>query len=164
MNFTEIELFKEDMKFSAGHFTIFSATEREDMHGHNFNVYARFKLIVGDDGISADYKPIKVLIREICMSLNEKFIIPKLSNHLKISKQDPYTIVHFNNEDIPFLERDILLLEIKNSTLEEFSRYIANQIVCNEELCKKLGLISLQIKVASGSGQWGSYLVENILH
>ena len=36
---TTLELYKEEMKFSAGHFTIFSATERENLHGHNFSVY-----------------------------------------------------------------------------------------------------------------------------
>ena len=33
-----IELSKEYLNFSAGHFTIFSATERENLHGHNFQV------------------------------------------------------------------------------------------------------------------------------
>ena len=33
-----IRLAKENMKFSAAHFTIFSASERERLHGHNFRV------------------------------------------------------------------------------------------------------------------------------
>ena len=37
---TTIELSKEYLKFSAGHFTVFSATERERLHGHNFSVSA----------------------------------------------------------------------------------------------------------------------------
>ncbi|MFM7530739.1 MAG: 6-pyruvoyl trahydropterin synthase family protein [Nodosilinea sp.] len=163
MEFTEIELFKEDMKFSAGHFTIFSETNREDMHGHNFTVYAKFKLMMRDDGLSADYVPLKLLVSEICKSLNEKFIIPKLSKHLRISKQEQHIVVCFNGEEMRFLERDILLLEIKNATLEEFARYIATQIICNQKLCQELRLASLQIKVSSGPGQWASHLIENII-
>ena len=35
-----ISLSKEDMKFSAGHFTIFDGAARETLHGHNFTVSA----------------------------------------------------------------------------------------------------------------------------
>ena len=37
---TTIELHKEAMKFSAGHFTIFGPDRREPLHGHNFTVKA----------------------------------------------------------------------------------------------------------------------------
>ncbi|EQD50251.1 hypothetical protein B1A_13514, partial [mine drainage metagenome] len=36
MRSVEVDLSKERMKFSAGHFTVFSASERENLHGHNF--------------------------------------------------------------------------------------------------------------------------------
>lgn len=157
MKTTEIELYKEDMKFSSGHFTIFSATEREDLHGHNFRVYAKLKLSIGENGMAADYGPIKKLLREICKSLDEKFIIPKLSPYLKIAKKLPYTLVTFNNEEIPFLERDILILDIANSSLEEFSRYIAQQITARKNDCDQMGLQELTIKVSSGPGQSASY-------
>ena len=48
---TTIELFKEDMKFSAAHYTIFSATERETLHGHNFNVHAAITAQIHDLGM-----------------------------------------------------------------------------------------------------------------
>ena len=51
-----IELFKEAMKFSAGHFTIFSETERERLHGHNFTVYVALTGEVNDKGMIADYR------------------------------------------------------------------------------------------------------------
>ena len=38
MKTTTIGLQKKNMKFSVGHFTIFSATKRERLHRHNFNV------------------------------------------------------------------------------------------------------------------------------
>lgn len=157
MKTTEIELHKEDMKFSAGHFTIFSSTEREDLHGHNFRVYAKLKLVIGNNGMAADYGPIKKMLRQICNSLDEKFIIPKLSPHIKISEKNPYTLIHFNGEEIPFLPRDILILDIVNSSLEEFSRYIAEKIISDKTTCSAIGLKELTVKVSSGPGQWASY-------
>jgi hypothetical protein len=38
---TVIEIQKEYLHFSAAHFTIFSATVRENLHGHNFHVGAQ---------------------------------------------------------------------------------------------------------------------------
>ena len=43
---TTLELCQEEMKFSAGHFTILSATERERLHGHNFTVYVAITGVV----------------------------------------------------------------------------------------------------------------------
>ena len=43
---TTVELQKESMKFSAGHTTIFSATEREPLHGHMYQVYLHSKKIM----------------------------------------------------------------------------------------------------------------------
>lgn len=158
--YTEIELFKQDMKFSAGHFTIFSKTDREDLHGHNFNVAAKLKMKVGSNGMAADYGPLKKQLRAICNSLDEKFVIPALSPHIKIKEKSPYTIVVFNKEEIPFLKRDILILDIANSTLEEFSRYIAEKLLEDKKLIKTLGLVEVTIKVSSGPGQWASYFLK----
>ena len=59
---TRIELFKESMNFSAGHFTIFSETERENLHGHNFSVYAIFESEVIENGMTFNYDIYKKII------------------------------------------------------------------------------------------------------
>ncbi|MDC0574224.1 6-carboxytetrahydropterin synthase, partial [Luminiphilus sp.] len=38
---------KQAHKFSAAHFTIFSATDRERLHGHNYGVSARIVAVMG---------------------------------------------------------------------------------------------------------------------
>ncbi len=48
---TTIEVSKEYLKFSAAHFTIFSATERERLNGHNFRVSAKITEPVGPNGM-----------------------------------------------------------------------------------------------------------------
>ena len=49
--FTTIDILKEDIKFSAAHFTVFSATERERLHGHNFHVGLSVTAPVGSNGM-----------------------------------------------------------------------------------------------------------------
>ena len=56
---TEILIEKEDLHFSAGHFTIFSDTARENLHGHNWYVRARLLGVVGEGGLTFDYNVVK---------------------------------------------------------------------------------------------------------
>ena len=61
-----VELHKDELNFSAGHFTIFSKTEREDLHGHNYYVNAVFHVLLDDNGkeITADYDTVMTSIDE----------------------------------------------------------------------------------------------------
>ncbi|MAU92321.1 MAG: 6-pyruvoyl tetrahydropterin synthase, partial [Gammaproteobacteria bacterium TMED182] len=124
-----IEVAKQAMNFSAAHFTIFSATEREDLHGHNFQVACAVTAPVDDSGLMFDYAVIKKQIRAFCDEIDEKMLLPALSPHLNILEEDDYTIAVFNGERIPFLPRDVLILPIANTTVEEFSHYFLNKIL-----------------------------------
>ncbi len=148
-----IELFKENMKFSIAHFTIFSETERENLHGHNYNL--KFSLELKDlvNGMAFNYRCIKKKIREICDSLDEKLIIPERSPFLKISKDGGEVFIEFNKTKMIFQKRDILILPIVNTTLECFGEYILQKL-CDrsmEEVFNKVSKLSLVIN--SGPGQ-----------
>ncbi|MDX1919497.1 MAG: 6-carboxytetrahydropterin synthase [Candidatus Caenarcaniphilales bacterium] len=157
---TTIELFKEDMKFSAGHFTVFSATERERLHGHNFFVRASIDIEVEQNGMAADYNVFKKWIRNLCNSLDEYFIIPELSPYLNISKSEDgskLTLKH-NQDDLVFYTKDVKLLPISNTTIEEFSRYFVQELCKNKEILEQCKVQKLEVKVSSGAGQWGGYV------
>jgi 6-pyruvoyltetrahydropterin/6-carboxytetrahydropterin synthase len=153
---TTIELFKEGMKFSAGHFTIFSATERENLHGHNFNVYVSLTANILENGMCFDYGIYKKRINELCKEWNEIIILPAKSKYLKIEKDNTYTYAIFNNERIPFLDRDIILLPIENATVEEFSYLILQKLISNPNELEEFKIKEIVVKVFSGPGQCGS--------
>ncbi|MDB3933713.1 6-carboxytetrahydropterin synthase, partial [Luminiphilus sp.] len=46
---TTLHIEKEAHKFSAAHYTIFSATERERLHGHNYFVSVRIVAKMGNN-------------------------------------------------------------------------------------------------------------------
>jgi 6-pyruvoyltetrahydropterin/6-carboxytetrahydropterin synthase len=155
MDLTTIEISKEDVKFSAAHFTIFSATERERLHGHNFAVRLEVTTPVGEDGICFSYKEIKGLIRHLCADLDEYTLIPRDSPHLRIEEEGPYYLVHFNGERIPLLKSDTLLLPIRNSTVEEYARYLLERLLAAPDFVGLRDIRRLVVKVSSGPGQWG---------
>ncbi|MEE4249020.1 MAG: 6-carboxytetrahydropterin synthase [Alcanivoracaceae bacterium] len=147
---TSLYIDKESHKFSAAHFTIFSATERERLHGHNYSVSARFLAPMGDNGFSADYNVYKNRLAQLCDELDEYMVLAADSPHQRVEEDGEFYRVHFNDEQMLFLKRDTLLLPLRNATVEEFSRYLLQKLVA---LSAGEGLREIELFVASGPGQ-----------
>lgn len=155
-NITTIEIDKENIKFSAAHFTIFSAEERERLHGHNFSVYLSITVPVGPNGMCFSYKKLKDIIRAECDRLDEYTLIAADSPYLEISPQDKYYAINFNGEKMLLLQKDTLLLPVRNTTVEEFARYLLSQLLKDRDFIDQYDVRTLKIKVSSGPGQSGS--------
>ena len=153
---TTIELAKEAMKFSAGHFTIFSATERERLHGHNFSVQAHFTGELDDNGMMGDYKLYKRLLLAQCEALDEYLLLPGRSPHLRLRDQGEHIIAEFAGEQLQFPRRDVLVLPIRNVTVEELAGLICARLIDEAELPWKAPIHQLTVKVSSGPGQLGT--------
>ena len=156
MRTTVIELYKEGMKFSAGHFTIFSATDRENLHGHNFNVYVSITAEIIENGMCFDYGDYKKRINSLCKEWNEIFILPGKSKYLNITEDEKYIYAEFNHERMIFLKRDALVLPIENATLEDFSSLILDKLIDNPEEIENFKIHAITVKVFSGAGQCAS--------
>ena len=150
---TSIDIAKDYLHFGAAHFTIFSATDREDLHGHNFFVTANMYCTIGDDGLAFDYNLVKQALKKLCDGLDEKVLLPERSPHLKLSQEDGYVIARFNGERIPFLPRDVLTLPVRNITVEELANHFLATLLATPTIAA-LPILGMEIKVSSGPGQW----------
>ena len=148
-----IEIGKEYLNFSAGHFTIFSATERESLHGHNFQVRCAATASVGEDGLAFDYAVLKRVLKALCDGLDERVLLPERSPYLRLERQEGWVTAWFADERIPFLERDCLTLPIRNVTVEELARLLLERLRIRPEL-EGADIRALEIGVSSGAGQW----------
>ena len=148
-----IEIAKEDMHFGAAHFTIFSAVERENLHGHNFFVAATLTGLIDAGGLCFDYNVVKARLRELCEELDEAVLLPTASPHLTIEQTDDYVTVSFGTERLPFLRRDVKLLPVRNITVEELAHWFVAELTGNAEFAE-LPVEVLELKVSSGPGQW----------
>lgn len=149
-DYTALYIDKESHKFSAAHFTIFSATERERLHGHNYSVSARFLAPMGDNGFSADYNVYKNRLAVLCDELDEYMVLAAHSPYQQVEEEGDYYRVHFNAEQMLFLKSDTLLLPLRNATVEEFAGYLLKKLV---EASEGEGLQEIELFVASGPGQ-----------
>jgi 6-pyruvoyltetrahydropterin/6-carboxytetrahydropterin synthase len=153
---TTIELAKEYMKFSAAHFTIFSATERERLHGHNFKVAARLTAPVGDNGMCFSYRIFKDKLEQLCRALDEYMLLAADSPHLEVTEEGANYRVRFAGEEMLFLKSDTLLLPVRNATVEEYARYLLGELLRDRGLLELHDVREIVIRVSSGPGQWGS--------
>jgi len=147
---TTLYIDKESHKFSAAHYTIFSATERERLHGHNYSVSARFVAPLGTNGFSADYNVYKTRLATLCDTLDEYTVLAGESPHQHIEESGDHYRVVFAAQEMFFLRSDTLVLPIRNATVEEFSRYLLTQLV---EASTGDDLREIELCVASGPGQ-----------
>ena len=148
-----IELAKEDMHFSAAHFTIFSASRRENLHGHNFFVEARAGGPIDANGLCFDYTLLKDRLRTLCDSLDETLLIAAQSPYLTIHEEHDEVVVSFSDETLRFAHRDVKLLPIRNVTVEELAHWFTATLTGDDSFAS-LPVETLTLRLSSGPGQW----------
>jgi len=150
---TTIEIHKEYLHFSCAHFTLFSATEREDLHGHNFQIGCEVETRVGSDGLCFDYNIVKNALKALCAEIDEQMLLPANSPWLTIERTDDMVLALFNGERIPFLPRDVTVLPLRNITVEELASWALQRILSAPTMAD-LPISKLLVRVASGNDQW----------
>lgn len=149
-----IQVAKDYLGFSAGHFTIFSATRRERLHGHSFRLQVEVLAPVDDNGLTFDYVPLKQMLKRLCDELDERLLLPGRSPHLKISQEAGLVKAFFDQDVLSFPENDVLILPIRNITVEELSHYFLERVLALFDVAT-LDIRKLMVAVSSGVGQWG---------
>jgi 6-pyruvoyltetrahydropterin/6-carboxytetrahydropterin synthase len=159
MRTTTIELQKEEMKFSAGHFTIFGPGHRENLHGHNFTIGVALEGLVNEaEGMLSDYGIYKKWIINKCREWNETFMLPMWSPHLRIDTSTPGVVLaYFGDEELRFLTRDVTLMPAANISLEELSRLFGEGLAQDRERLVAEKIVSITVKCSSGPGQSASW-------
>jgi 6-pyruvoyl-tetrahydropterin synthase len=162
---TPMELILErqtGFRFSAAHFTSHTG-ERERLHGHNYSVSLRINGKIKDadvenDGIMIDFGELKKAVRAVCEDLHERFLCATLSTTTKCSINHEKKQVELqclcDGASFSFPLDDCVLLPLKNSTVEELSKYVAQRIVKSVGArLKECGVQSLTCGVAELDGQ-----------
>jgi len=151
---TTLYIDKEAHKFSAAHYTIFSATDRERLHGHNYSVSARIVAPMGPNGFSADYNVYKSRLKTLCDALDEYMLLAENSPYQTLQIAADEVIVTFDKQTLRFPRAETLILPIVNVTVEELAHYLLEQLLSLGEPDEKL--VEVELGVSSGAGQTGS--------
>lgn len=151
-----VEIHKEELKFSAGHFMIISATHRENMHGHDYQVNVAFDCTVGSNGMSFDCRDYKQRLTKLCQQLEYRFILPSTSEFLRLEDAGDQWIVHVSNDILHFYKKDAVVLPITNATVEELSNWFVQQLTANAAELAEHKIHGLTVRVFNGRGESGA--------
>lgn len=153
-NLKTIELRKDYFHFSAAHFTIFDATNRERLHGHNFRIAAKITGPTDDNGLCFDYVIYKDILKKLCRDLDEYMLLPEFSPHLSIEqKNDQYHVTH-GGKTIFLPVEETIILPLRNITIEELSDYFLDKLLENQDLLQQLNIAAIEVDASSGPNQW----------
>lgn len=145
---------KQYLHFSIAHFTIFSATSRERLHGHNVRIGVSITGEVDDNGLCFDYAVYKKILKALCAKYDEYTLIAKNSPHLRISEDDDFYYVEHNGINMPLLKTDTILLPVLNVTIEELAYYLLSELIADRGLLEELKIHAFEMRVSSGPDQW----------
>ena len=153
-----IILEKENFKFSGSHFTIFSATSGERLHGHNYYMTVSIGVAAVDEnlGLAFDFNLFKPMIRDIAQSLDEYVLLPAHSQHLKLEEKPSSIRATFNQKFYEFPKEDVRVLPVTNVTAEELARFISCALITRAKSeCPEIfeNLTTLSIGVEESRGQ-----------
>ena len=151
-----LEFYPDAFQFSIAHFTIFSATHRERWHGHNYSVAAAVSTVLQAPGFSFDYAIFKKKLLALCAQLDNYFVLPAQSPYLQIVDRDNYYEAQFCTDTMRFLKKDVLLLPIANTTLEDLAYWFLKQLIKDHMFIKKYQLTAIRIKVFNSNTQSAS--------
>lgn len=151
VNTWELELADVKSIFPAAHFVV-GNRYCEPLHGHDYNIRV---IAIGEMGrgqMVIDFLDLKPILRKVTSKLKGKILLPKNNNLIvfKEKNDDNSLIVKIpsKNKKYIFPQTDIILLPVKNTTVEELSRYIGIKVL--EEI-KKLNVSNVRtIKVWVG--------------
>ena|SRR3990167_1393861 len=138
------------LKFSAGHFTIFSETQREPLHGHNYTLDVTMTAAIHEPGIISDYRLLEERLVVLCQQLNWHTLIPQGSPYLKIEADDEHYQITFNQKSMWLLKSDVILLPLENITLETLSQWFVDQVMQDKQFVDTHNITSLTVKVSNG--------------
>jgi 6-pyruvoyltetrahydropterin/6-carboxytetrahydropterin synthase len=124
-----VRLAKEDFKFSAAHFTLFSDGSAELLHGHNYQVAVELEgPELNEYGLLCDFADAKASIRALCARLDSRTLIPLRSSELEVNEEGDTVEVVYRDRRYLLPDRDVLLLDLTNTTIELLAAYIWQQL------------------------------------
>ena len=154
-----ILLEKEYFKFSCAHFLIFPDGSKERLHGHNYRVEVEIEGDLGAEGLVIDFLDAKPVIRELCDSLDEHWLVAGEHPELKVEHlEDGHSSVVYRAARYLVPTDELLVLPINNTSVENLSTWFGREL--KRRLLERFGgsrVRRLRVAISETPGQRGVY-------
>ncbi|WP_164848310.1 6-carboxytetrahydropterin synthase [Halobacteriovorax sp. HLS] len=152
-NYT-LKVFKEYFNFACAHFMIFKDGSREPLHGHNYRVSVNGHHDSLNGDMVIDFLDLKPIVKKICDEIDHKLILPSECALLEINETEKQIEVKTpDNSFFSFPKSDVLVIPIKNSSVERLAGFIAKEIEIQLQKLFNFQFDILEVEVEESKGQ-----------
>lgn len=144
------------LRFAAAHMATFGGG-CEPLHGHNYDLIVEVEGDLSAEAWVIDFGLLKRLAREVCQSLDHRFLLQRESRIVQAEERDGAWLLHTPGErEYRFPSSDVVALAIDNSTAERLAEWIHARL--SEQLRRHnqtaLRLLSVGVEEMPGQAAW----------
>lgn len=139
------------LSFSAAHFISFMG-KCERLHGHNYGVSVELEGGLTEDAYVFDFVLLKRIVRQVCDSLDHRFLLPAESEELDVRRGEDEWEIRYEDRRYVLPTADVLSLPIDNITAERLAQYICGQLLeaLGEHEISHLTAMTVGVQEAAG--------------
>lgn len=150
-----VVLQKEQLVFSAAHFITFAGDICECLHGHNYGVKAEVVGPLDENKYVVDFIAFRDALAAIVRRLDHHVLLPTSHPSIHVEAGDREVVTSFGEKRWVFPLEDCMLLPVTNTTAEQISWWIANELRDAMKPVVGNALETLEVAVDENHGQWG---------
>ncbi|MEX1022939.1 MAG: 6-carboxytetrahydropterin synthase [Dehalococcoidia bacterium] len=144
------------LKFASSHMATLG-DDLEPLHGHNYLVRCRVEGDLTADRWVIDFSALKRYTRDVCDSLDHRFLLQRNSSLLEIEEGDSAWTVRFGDREYRFPASDVVALPIENTTAELLAEHIAKTVAARLREHGHANIRRIAVDVEEMPGQSGGY-------
>lgn len=149
---------KEALKFAAAHMTIFSASEKERLHGHNYTT--ELTVDVGSSALGAfvSFASLKDALRALCEAWDEKVLLPGACPHLTFTRHDDEEVeLVACGRRYVFPAEEVEILPVDNVITEALAETLGRALVDGLPDAVRANVRRLALRVDESPGQGATW-------
>lgn len=152
-----VDVTKDHLVFSAGHFITIGSDLCERLHGHNYRVAAHVEGALDSNGFVVDFIALRDALQHIVDGLDHRMLLPTRHPRISLAISDDEVEARFDCRRWVFPREECVLLPIVQTTAELLAKWIGEQLL---ERIPIAGLTSLTVRVEENFGQWAHCRLE----
>jgi 6-pyruvoyltetrahydropterin/6-carboxytetrahydropterin synthase len=147
------------LDFGASHFITFGG-KCERLHGHNYAVAVEVEGTLTADSYVWDFVPLKQMVKEICKSLDHRFLLAMDNPHLSIQERPGEWEISYGEKRYVLPNEDVLPLPLDNITAERLAEYICQQLIARLKEQGADNITAVTVRVDEEPGQSAYYTTQ----
>ena len=149
----EIDGGHSGIRFSACHF-IPRHEKCSRLHGHSYILRLRLEGDIGADGMVMDFVVLKKKLKEFVELLDHRTILPGRSEDVKLTIDGDSVEAVSCGKRYVFPLMDVVILDIPNTTAEEMTRFMVNDMVDKVEFPPNVRKVAVGMDEERGQTAW----------